>query len=357
MDSSHMKLQLKLTVILLIFFSSSLLGQNTELSKMDSLIYQITYKSSKGIFSNENNYVYKKDTFNIEGKLPNYFIPSDSIEIITDSIISNLSVTVEEGFFGLNLKLESEFPSVGNEMITDLIEISLSEYSIQDQNGLNLEFNERWSNVSIGGGGSFSFVNGEGESYNYRTFTVTNRLETKDSIIAPYNGSASYKLKFLKSTPTIKLTKESIGTEFIINEQRFKVIDIFGNKLVLDNISETIDPDVDLKLMNVTKSEEFEYKPYSLAELNKLKSEGELAEDAESFNSGKTKISQVLYNIFKNNQDISFEEYQSVFTPEDFKSLSKEEPKYLIISQPAPFEKIILYAFDYTEPIELKGEL
>ncbi|WP_378186755.1 hypothetical protein ACE939_00175 [Aquimarina sp. W85] len=349
---------MKSTIFLMSFvlFYNLSFSQETPTTEQLEMIYQFSYEINKGLFETPV-YAYKQKTFDYNERFKKNSIPQDSMFMALDSVVKNASIKVEKGSFGYNLILESEFPSIG-EFGEDYgnmeVELTNTEILTGDQDTIKVQ--TIGGGTSFGGGFNYSNINGKEINYNYRTLNKQSQILSDIDSTMVFKGKAQYKFSFLTDYEVIRLSKANIGEKFKLGADEYVLIDVFDNKIVLEKvITEGIDSDIDIDIINLSKNGKKEFRSYPLFELEELKKKNKKYKDVQSFASSRMGIYKKNYDIFKNKKDITLDEFKQLLPLENLKKLKKER-QYTILAGPAPFDhNFLLYipVFDVERTFEV----
>jgi len=141
---------------------------------------------------------------------------------------------------------------------------------------------------------------------------------------------------------SIQLSKKDLGKEFTLAGNLYRLKYIYDNKVVLE-ILKPQESEVDI--INLSKNGKNKFVPYSVMEF--LKKYPEEEENFWKYAGGPIKITipKSSFEYFKNNPNITLEEYKAAFPYEELNAETPENEKYLIFHTASPVDyNFILYA-------------
>lgn len=288
--------------IILIFalFANYLISQridSIEIKHLD-LVERMTYGSTAEIFKKKENI----DTYNQD-----YIKPwekdlgdKNKYHYAFDTIKANATVTLEKGSYSNQLAFHSFFPvDFGNGLVQNF-KISLDTTKLFSNDSL-LEI--RNNPMSFYGSISNSGIK-DGTPFNkqWRTITTTFQMDSAfDSL--NINGSAEFECGFISEYDYIKITHEDIGEKMSIAGLSFTVIDIIGPSIILK---------FDTEIKGIT-----------IETLN-LTDEGyKITGNELTFSS--FSVYEKMYEVLKNKNELSLEEYKAIFHPKFLTMLEEEK--------------------------------
>lgn len=316
-----------------------LFAQQEEISQED-LIYAILYETSKAPFGTPT-YAYKLKDFDKAKLFAKSQNSSGVLQNALDYLAANAKIVQETRSSGMTLRVESHFPNGFDEdRILTVSEIDLKSANVKDATGKTIEV----PNFSGGNmfGNEFKDVAGNpAESYNYRTFNMSNSTKYGQKTEGALSGEMTYVAMFLTDYAIVRLTAKDVGKQFELNGNQFKVIAVYDNKMVLDCLSgKAADFVSKLYAYNLKGGgkqictgldfEEYDEKGISMMDENLARR-------------GKMSVAKDMFEIFRKNPEITFEEFKKIMPME---KLSKRDAKdqYLLINSIAPIDgELIIY--------------
>jgi hypothetical protein len=208
-----------------------------------------------------------------------------------DTLIKKATIKIDKNSFSdYFLEFNSYFPESIKEA-PENFQLNIKENKIASQNEI-LEFN---------GGGSSAYSNyiystsenGQYSDHNwvsfYKSFSIKSEVTSEE-----FNGKITFEASFLYNYDYVKISKSHIGKQLKVGSYLFKVIDIINNLLVLE-FEKNID------------DEEFSF--VNLNSENRM-----IKSSIPTFS--KLKISKEVYKLFKENPNLSFDDFKKVMHPQ-----------------------------------------
>jgi len=155
------------------------------------------------------------------------------------------------------------------------------------------------------------------------------------------SGHVKYQLKFLSSYQQITLSKNDIGHQFQLDNNLYKLIEIFDNKVVLEHSNKY----ANLNMINFVGKEKAVSTKYCKEELERKREENEpYSCQGQYSTTQRTTLNSKVYDIFRKKPDINEEEFTKIATIEFLNTL-KQSDRYSVLSNITPIgKKVIIYA-------------
>lgn len=336
-------------IILLLILAKVSVAQEIDSTTLKSLAFleKFTHAVASDLFAEKET----ESKLDKDYKLPwdNALLSKNQIKVALDTLQNNATINIEKGHF-LNhvLEFKSYFPEFINKGLTGQFKISIKESRLfADDEQLKIQ-NTGFS--GFGSESSFGFENGNSFSHNWRTINTSFNIETElqtEELEGTVEGAVEFECGFVDSYKHVKITKSDIGKEMTIGEHRFLVKDIVGSSVILDFRSNA--KGVDFELINLND------------EGHKIIGSDMSLQSHSMF--------EVTYLAFKENKNLSLENYKKIVHPKYLKMLAKEElanwensdyedifgQEYKVITSSAKLANAYLYIKEYdTKVIEIK---
>lgn len=303
---------LKKYILLTFFVSILVVAKSQELSEEKRVqVVGYMYKTYSSL-STADSALYKVVPFD---RANTYSSPFSDTQLASclSKINQSKTLTAISFFNKYHVQLKCELGQFENSGLNDQIDISISENNLTI-NGQPLEL--------------LKFYNNQSSSNSIKQFQQIKNQEIDTSQIG---GSATYALDFLKAYDTLKLDRSFIGKTITLNGQSVRIVQIMGNRIVLDG---KID---NLKCINYVEENKVA-KSYSFTDLKKINAKRP-ADDQLKMSFSPSQRSSTVYqsqfDLFQNNPDMDLEEYTKIMTLDKLKEL-KDSPKYTVIHLMAP---------------------
>lgn len=325
-----------LTVICIMVLKSQTIDKNAT----DSLEkYKFAHKILKADFE-KPRYKYNYELIDNKKEFGRIELAKSEMESVFDSLQSSSELHIKKTKYGVNLYLRAKFPSNFNYNINGLwriARITVKEYNLHNHSGQKLEIYKS---------GSTSFpTNPEkrnGMSYNRLCASFQTRFKDSIAVDSLTQGTVEFEICFVTDYNKIQLTKDDISKAFTLNNKTFKLIDVFENKVVLEQINDQ-SCCTDIQLLNMDSTNRIPKTKYDPLVYNeKTKSYNEPIRYATV---GSLTLPKEIYQLFKENPEVTIEEYTLME-----KEIGKrnEYTKYNILTSPAPINsKFIIYSPTY----------
>ncbi|MCX2679320.1 hypothetical protein OOZ15_05140 [Galbibacter sp. EGI 63066] len=348
----------KLIPAILIFMICNYGFSQEETSEEEiKMIYSFFFEMNKEVFK-EPTYAYKEVPIDINEEFGANVISSETINSILDSLQKNAVIKIEYGLIWKNLMLKAEFPRLGEgDGMVDGVEVSLIDTKIYEKD-VPVEIQEIEGVTVYEGDNNFFDINEETSNDDYRSLSLRNEILSEIQNVNDVTGSAEYAVQFMTGYETVELSKQDIGKKFKLGGNEYLLIDIFQNKVVIDELTEEAEEEImNIELINLSEDGKHRQVPYSATELAELKEKDERYKDVEVLPFDKIEIFEDNYKIFKNHLDITIEEYKELLPYEEFKEL-EDQNEYVVLLSPAPVENtFILYKLVFGTEKEIKVAL
>jgi len=335
----------KVLLLLLTILITQITFSQEKISKEQiELFYKFGFEINKNIFK-KNKYNFIKKPFSLKEKLTTIKKSKSEIENIITSIKNNAKLKTEDAGsgYGLNILFDTKFPSID---ITPLkvmkvmkVELNEKTTELYDSTSNIIKIKHSSGATSFGEWRDYSNINGK------ETLSIDITIHRQNQIFSnlPIKGIVRYRIKFITGYHNKTFSKKNIGEIFHLGVNKYKLIDIFNDKVVLQKIGNNSNTVAELKMITISKDEKFEF----ISANN-------------GFSVSSSRIPKDVYQLFKNNPKITLEEYKKKFPVEKLLKTIKNNKEntlnnYYILNGAALIEKVILYIPIYIEKeIELK---
>lgn len=334
-------------VLILMSFSLSVFSQKKQPSKEEiEMIYKMTYHAGQEIFKTPD-FPFKKVSSKANENSKKSIQSTEVINSSIDTLISRGVLKLEKSEHGYDLLFNSRFPSYFKE--NDEITI------IDFHPVLSKLFNSKKELIEIknvGGtsyGSEFLFKlnNGKTSNLNFTTLRKQDQLNNavdfkNNNELSEIKGSVVYNIKFITDQSEVKLSKKNIGTTFKLNSVEYKLVDIINNVVLIELVDWKNKEKNEIRLVNYDEMGNILVN-YSYQELEQLKKKNKKINDEKAGFSGlRGTINKRVFDIFKNNPQLTFEEYEKTFSIDD---IINQESRYIFIQTIAPIKNdFVLYA-------------
>ncbi|MDD4971274.1 MAG: hypothetical protein PHT07_17735 [Paludibacter sp.] len=325
-----------LIIICVIALKSQTINKNAN----DSIEkYKFALKILKADFEKPKyNYKYEKiDNKKEFGKIE---LSKSAMESVFDTLKASSKLHINKTIYGVDLNLTASFPKNFNYSYNDLwriARITIKDYTLHNRFGHELDIYKS---------GCTSFPTKpektKGEPYNRLYTNFQTRFKDSVAVDPLTQGAVEFEICFVSDYNKIQLTKADILKTFKINNETFKLIDIFENKVVLEQVNDQ-SICTDIQLLNMDSTDQIPCtKNDPLVYDLKTKSYNEPVSYAAV---GSLTLPKEIYRLFKENPAVTVEEY-SLMEKEIEKN--KEFTKYIVLTSPAPMNsKFIIYSPNY----------
>jgi len=315
--------------ILLILSSLSMNAQDLKKISADSLeMYKMAYKMIKSTFDKPlYNYTYEKyEPQKVFGKIE---LSEKEMAAVFDTLQANASISIDKTKYGNDLNLKARFPLNFN--YKDL-------WKIGRINVLNSKLYNHYNKKLVPRDFGFThfiklkpeLINGKTVANNCIFAELQSRLEKTSEVDSLCYGTVDYKISFISDYKKVNITKSDTLKLYKINNDSIKLIDIFENKVVIEELQNNTCC-TDIQLLNTdstgriatAKSVTIEYDTKANAYKTPVNYAGE----------GSLTLTKEVYGLFRKNPEATLEE----FIP---KCIAGEKSgnysKYIILESPAP---------------------
>ncbi|WP_165750581.1 hypothetical protein [Cellulophaga sp. Z1A5H] len=295
-------------LIFLILISQSIYSQKSEMPKeQKDYILSMKFEMTQDLFK-KPKYDFKSQNLDFDKK----FLKSNKTK---ESIISSIKYLEQNSKLEIknertkSIELRSSFPENFVQEEFQVISIKIAETNLFGNNNIPLKT-----------------MKSKSTSFNGLNIIQSNQLSFDSEFDKNLTGEVSYNVKFITDYSKEKISKINIGKTIKLSGNEYKIIDLYENKIVLkSNLDEklTID-DIKVKCINLNK-------------------DGKMELVSDTFNMSSSLIDEKIYKLFKEDKNLSLDNYKSNFS---FETVMNEEliGKYIIMELPAPIEnEIILY--------------
>lgn len=335
--------------ILLILMISGfpMFSQNEQLSNEEKkMIYEFTYNTSKAIF-NVPDFPYKKVSRKIHEIQKKPIQSIETLNSSVDTLISRGILKLEQSEYGYDLLFNSRFPSYYKENdeveIVDFHPITSKLFNLKKE----LIEIQNVGGTSFGGEFLYKYKNGQNTNLNFTTLRkqdqINNAVNFKNNKeLSEIKGSVVYNIKFITDYSQVKLTQKDVGKIFKLNNIEYNLIAIANNTIVIEAVDlKNSNRKNQISLINYDETGDV-LVTYSYSEMVGLKKKNKKINDERAgMTDVKGNISKNVFDTFKANPSITFEDYQKNFPIEDIIS---EKNKYIFIQTIAPIKNdFVLY--------------
>ena len=228
-----------------------------------------------------------------------------------DSLNANATITIDKKLNyetdKIKLRFESYFPSY-IEDIEKIFKISIKESNLKTLSKEKLEVEKLPLYSFISNTSRSISVNGENTFYKWETVDSSFPIEVDSTMADQITGSVSFKVEIATTVDYIKLNKNNIGEEFILNGKKYKLINIIHNKVVIEMVDIYYPLEKGLSFFNINKDGKAIIGTSFLGRTAHSKNntrEGKKISDVST-----TTVPEKVYTIFKENPEISIEEFK-----------------------------------------------
>ena len=333
-------------VLILMGFSLSVFSQKKEPSKVEKdMIYEITYNAGKEIFK-APDFPFKKVNRKMDEIQKK---PIQSVEVINssiDTIISRGVLKLEQSKYGYDLLFNSRFPSYYKE--ND--EVAIVDFHPVTSKLFNLK--KELIEIQHVGGTSFGieflykYKNGKEVNLNFTTLRkqdqINNEVNFKNNNeLAEIQGSVVYNIKFITDYSQVKLSQKDVGSTFKLNNIEYNLVAVINNVVLIEAVDLNSDRDNKIRMVNYDELGNV-LVTYTNSEMADLKKKNKKINDERAgFSDIRGNISKRVFDTFKVNPTMTFEEYKKMFTIDD---IINEKRKYIFIQTIAPIKNdFVLY--------------
>jgi hypothetical protein len=336
-------------VLILMSFSISMFSQKKEPSKEEkNMIYEINYNVSKSIFK-VPDFPFKKESRKIDEIQKKAIQSTEVINSSIDTLISRGVLKLEKSQYGYDLLFNSRFPSYFKE--ND--EVSIVDFHPVTSKLFNLKKElieiQNVGGTSFGIESFFKYKNGKTTDLTFTTLRkqdqINNAIDFKNNNeLSEIKGSVIYNIKFITDYSQVKLSRKDIGSTFKLNNIEYNLVDVINNVILIEAVDlKNSDRKNEIHLINYDEMSNVLVN-YSYQELEQLKKKNKkINDERKGFGNLKGNISKRVFDVFKSNPAITFEEYKKIFTIDDVLAVN-EKSKYIFIETIAPIKNdFVLY--------------
>ncbi|MFV8352199.1 hypothetical protein [Flavobacterium sp. XS2P14] len=348
-DLKIVNFQKKMNKALLIFMSCSLsmFSQKKQLGKEEKdVIYEFTYNVGKEIFK-VTDFPYKKVSKKISEIQKKPIQSIDVLNSSVDTLIARGILKLEQSEYGYDLLFNSRFPSY----YKDNDEIDVVEFHPIKSKLFNLK--KELIEIQNVGGTSFGseflskYEKGKNTNLNFTTLRkqdqINNEVNFKNNKeLSEIKGSVVYNIKFITDYSQVKLSQKDVGKVFKLNNIEYNLIAILNNTIVFEIVDlKNSDRKNQIRLINYDEIGNVLIN-YSDQEMIELKKKNKKINDERAgFGDIRGDLSKRIFDAFKVNPLMTFEEHKKIFTLED---VINETNKYIFVQTIAPIKNdFILY--------------
>lgn len=314
------------------------------------------------IFNNEKStfkkpeYHYFMVPYNPSRYFHSFNLTEDKKRAFLDTLKSNTNLRIIRTEKDKRLRLSVIFPKMDVKSFFTIADTKLSflETNIYSPDDKKVELN---------GASNYTNNNIDPERENNRIVSIQLKLNKELGLVDStlnvdsLHGKASFKLSFVTGYDSLRLDRTSISKTFQFGNAELKVIDIIENKVIIQVIhSKNALTSQNVILLNFDSTGNLfdsDFKRYN--QPSKANAPGLIpADQNRSFYSMYT-IYQVDYDIFKDNPEISYEEYQKV---RPLQQKNKPYINYIVYCSVAPLKNsFMLYMPVYGDEQILEAKL
>ncbi|KAB1155137.1 hypothetical protein F7018_11700 [Tenacibaculum aiptasiae] len=300
-------MKFKSFLLTLLFITHFIHSQQTEISEeQKDFIYKMKFDMTKKLFE-KPKYNFKNQKLDLNKKL----IKSNKTKkLIIESI----------NFFEKNAKLK-----IINEKTKSINLVSNfpSNFVVENPNIISIELLE----LKLLGNNNTLLKTLNAESTSFGTYIIkSNQLSFDSKFDKNLTGEVSYRIKFITSYSSIKVSKKDIGKTIKLSNDEYKLIDLFENKLILkSNLNEnsTIN-DLEIKCISINKK-------------------GTMELFSQNSPASSLLIKKEIYHLLKENKNFNIKVYKNKLPFQELMD-NKLSGKYIVLELPAPIEnEVILY--------------
>jgi hypothetical protein len=333
-------------VLVLMGFSLSMFSQSKQYSKEEKdMIYKITYNASKEIFK-VPDFPFKKVSSKIDEIQKKAIQSTEVINSSIDTLISRGVLKLEKSEYGYDLLFNSRFPSYFKEndevAIVDFHPITSKLFNLKKE----LIDIQNVGAKSFGMESFFKYKNGKTIDLTFTTLRkqdqINNAVNFKNNTeLSEIKGSVIYNIKFITDYSQVKLSQKDIGNTFKLNNIEYNLVAVINNVILLEAVDQNSDRKNDVHLINYDEMGNVLVN-YSDKEVAQLKKKNKKINDERAgFSDIRGNLSKRVFDAFKANPAMTFEEYQKTFTIDD---IINEKRKYIFIQTIAPIKnEFVLY--------------
>lgn len=327
-------------VLILMSFSLSVFSQKKQPSKEEKdMIYEVTYNVNKEIFK-APNFPFKK----VKGKMDEIQKKAiQSAEVINssiDTIIARGILKLEKSKYGYDLLFNSRFPSYFKEndepSIVDFHPVTSKLFNLKKE----LIEIQHVGGTSFGSEFLYKYKNGKEVNLNFTTLRkqdqINNAVNFKNNNeLDEIKGSVVYNIKFITDYAQVKLSQKDIGSTFKLNNIEYNLVAVINNVVLIEAVDLNSDRKNKMRLINYDELGNVlvNYSHNELAELKKKNKK--INDERAGFGDVRGNISKRVFEAFKANPTMSFEEFKKLFTIDD---IINEKKNYIFIQTIAPIK-------------------
>ncbi|CAA9194780.1 hypothetical protein [Flavobacterium collinsii] len=333
-------------VLILMSFSLSVFSQKKQPSKEEKdMIYEVTYNVNKEIFK-APNFPFKKVNRKMDEIQKKTIQSAEVINSSIDTIISRGVLKLEKSNYGYDLLFNSRFPSYFKEndepTIVDFHPVTSKLFNLKKE----LIEIQHVGGTSFGSELLYKYKNGKEINLNFTTLRkqdqINNAVNFKNNNeLAEIKGSVIYNIKFITDYSQVKLSQKDIGSTFKLNNIVYNLVEVINNVVLIEAADQNSDRENKMRLVNYDELGNL-LVTYSDKEMAELKKKNKKINDERAgFGDIRGNISKRVFDAFKANPTMSFEEFKKTFTIED---IINEKKTYIFIQTIAPIKNdFVLY--------------
>jgi hypothetical protein len=333
-------------VLILMGFSLSVFSQKKQPSKEEKdMIYEITYNAGKEIFK-APDFPFKKVNRKMDEIQKKAIQSVEVINSSIDTIISRGVLKLEQSKYGYDLLFNSRFPSYYKE--ND--EVAIVDFHPVTSKLFNLK--KELIEIQNVGGTSFGieflykYKNGKEVNLNFTTLRKQDQINNdvnfkNNNELTEIQGSVVYNIKFITDYSQVKLSQKDVGSTFKLNNIEYNLVAVINNVVLIEAVDLNSDRDNKIRMVNYDELGNV-LVTYTNSEMADLKKKNKKINDERAgFSDIRGNISKRVFDTFKVNPTMTFEEYKKMFTIDD---IINEKRKYIFIQTIAPIKNdFVLY--------------
>ena len=297
-----------------------------------------TYKINSELFKNQNYTIRIEDKeFEMPWKKETY--SEKQLNQALDSIIDNASMKIAESFSSHSLVFKSYFPEfIDKDKLPESLKLTIKSSSIKNKESLLDIQKDGFSNY-----GSIAAVGlKNGEEYNKNWTTFDKKFSIRPTIETEvFEGVVEFEIALASTYDYLKIEAEDLNKKLKIGNHSFTLVNIFNNAIVIA-FDDPIDSIGKISFVN-------------------LNDKGQKITSSES-NGDKTTIFKNVYEMFKENPELTLVEYKKVMRPK-FIEVSKNRDtmdeanerlfgsKYLVFSTFEELQNAYVYIPRYNSKV------
>lgn len=270
-------------------------------------------------------YNYTYETIDNRKEFAKIELSPAEMKSVFDTLEANAAIRIDKTRYGVDLGLQTRFPTgFDSGDLTRIWKIEVLHSKLYNRSGHQLEFS----------GSSSTNLNkrnpkgAKGTTISGNALRVYYRKGIKDAVDADTlsYGSVEYKISFVSAYRKLDMKRSDISKSFKIDDDSVKLVDVFDNKVVLEQIDHHTHC-INRQLLNLDslgrKASIMHKMAETYSEAQSRDYTGELS----------MSLPQKTYLFFKNNPAVTYDEYLAFR-----KTIGKDEmhTTYIVLASPAP---------------------